>query len=201
MKQNFANNDSRGGKLVGQLTADKKKTVLAVGLIVVMIFMWIKAFGGKSPTAAGAKPITNNSVSQQGHSEMKITFVQLPKVEGRNDVLTRDFFAVDSWRNLIADKEGTGSNVTTEGNVVLGDEEEFVKEITRNLKLQAIGFGQIPTAFINDRSLKVADELLIRGKDSTYRCRIDAIEQNKVFIRVGDTQITLTLKQSDEAAD
>jgi hypothetical protein len=109
MKQNLRNSGNGGNRLFSQLAAEKKKAIIAVCLIAVMVFMCVRVAGRKVPQRAKAAVTAQEVTESQANSELKISFIELPKVEGRNDVLTRDFFAVDNWRDFMRSGEGKSS--------------------------------------------------------------------------------------------
>ena len=109
MKQNLRNSGNGGNRLLGQLATEKKKTIIAVCLIAVIVFMWVRVPGRKMPQSTKAAVTAQEVTESQANSELKISFIELPKVEGRNDVLTRDFFAVDDWRDFMRSGEGKSS--------------------------------------------------------------------------------------------
>jgi len=185
--------------LFSQLAAEKKKTVMALCLIALMAFMWVRVLGKKTPDAAEAalKQAAVNRNTSRSDSQLKISFTELPEVKGRNDVLTRDFFASDGWQNFGGDREGTKkiSVVSENGS------EEVARRVAEKLKLQAIWFDQNPQAFVNDKLLAVGDKLLVGDGIGTYECEIVGIEENTVFIRCGQARIQLKLTQMIEGAD
>ncbi|MFA5239831.1 MAG: hypothetical protein WC476_09025 [Phycisphaerae bacterium] len=180
MKQNIKSGGDRAGRLLDRLAAEKKKTVVAVFLIAIMAFMWIRVLGRKGPQSANAA-IMNPKVIEEMNPELKISFIKLPKVEGRNDVLTKDFFAADGWRDFMSNSDN-GS--------------ETVKSSGRKLKLEAIVLGENPKAFINDRLLSVGDKLLVGDGADMRECKVTKIEENIVFIECGGTEIKLRLAQT-----
>jgi len=192
MKQNLNNSGNGANRLMSQLAAEKKKTVMALCLIAVMVFMWVKLLGKKTPETAEAAMRQDEAMREQSNSQLKISFIELPKVPGRNDVLTRDFFASGRWQDFI----GGG---TKEANVVSGDgSEEVVRRVAEKLRLEAIGLGGNPQAFINDKLLSVGDKLLIRDGVKTFECEVTVIEENAVFIRCGEAEIKLKLTETIE---
>jgi hypothetical protein len=177
---------------MSQLAAEKKKTVMALCLIAVMVLMWLRVFGRKTPQSAEAALMTQraNLNILGSDSELKISFIELPKVEGRNDVLTGDFFAADGWQNFMS-----GGEV----NVVLKDgSQEVVTRVAEKLKLEAIGLGENPQAFINNKLLSVGDKLLVRDGVNTCECEVVGIEESTVFIRCGEAEIKLKLTQASK---
>jgi hypothetical protein len=199
MKQSVKNNGNGTNRLVSRLAAEKKKTVTALCLIALMVFMWARVIGKKTPAVAAA--LGAEDVVSGSNSELNISFIELPKVAGRNDVLTRDFFAAGGWKDFIRD--GEGSNVAgTEVSVVSKDgNEEIVRKVAEKLKLEAIGLDGNPQAFINNKLLSVGDKLLVRDGGNTYECEVMAIEENVVLIKCGDAEITLKVTKAVEVAD
>jgi len=192
MKENSKNNNGLG-KLVNKLAAEKKKSVIALSLIAIMAFMWIKALSGKAPQAGEAALLANAvaAVSEQkAEPELKVFFVELPNVKGRNDMLTRDFF--------VAGSQGFGIE---EVNVASGGSEEKVRRIAGQLKLEAIDSGKNPQAFINDVLLKAGDKLSVKDGRSVYECEVVRIEKEAVLIRCGDSEITLKIEQASVTSD
>ena len=118
MKHNVKSGNDRANRLVGRLAAEKKKTVTAVCLIVLMVFMWARVLGKKTPAIAKAAP-RQKDVEQdisESNSQLKISFIELPKVPGRNDELTRDFFAANGWRDFIGGGNKEVNVVSNDGN-------------------------------------------------------------------------------------
>ena len=188
MKKNI---DNGGGanRLLEQLTADKKKAVIALCLISVMVFMWAKVLGGTGPQAAKATPKAQTAGAKQPDSELKITFAELPKVKGRNDVLARDFFAVGSWKDFTAEGNGEVNVVSIDGS------EEVAREAAEKLKLEAIVFGSNPRAFINDKLLAVGDRLNVDNGVNKYEFEVTEIEEKRVRVRCGEVEIALKLSE------
>ena len=90
---------------------------------------------------------------------MKIAFVELPEVPGRNDIIGRDYFAAGNWQDFKSAEEG---NTVEEVNVSsAGQSKEVVTKVAQQLKLQAIGLSDKPQAFINDRLLSVGNSLAV----------------------------------------
>jgi hypothetical protein len=198
MKQNLKSIGSGGNKIFGRLAAEKKKTAIAVFLITAMAFMWLKVLGRKGPQSANAAVVAQQEVTDgQTKPELEISFIELPKLKGRNDVLTRDFFAVGNWRDFMRGGEG---KLIDDGRKMMdskGDSsEEIVRRVTGKLKLEAIVLGKNPLAIINDTRLSVGGKLLVGDGINMYECEVTKIEENMVSIRCGETEITLKLTQT-----
>lgn len=202
MKRNVTNPGSAANQLVSRLAAEKKKAVLAMGLIALMAFMWIRVLGRKTPGPADAASMAQHGDSRgQSNSHIKISFIELPKVPGRNDVMTRDFFDPLGWRSFAKNGEG-GNQAGNEVNRVSTDASgEVVRRIMQKLQLEAIALGENPRAVINDKPLSVGDKLLVRDGVDTYECEVVKIEERKVFMRCRGAQIKLELGQTSEVTD
>jgi hypothetical protein len=196
MKQNLRNSVNKSNRIFDRLATEKKKTVIAVCLITVMVLMWVRVLGRKGPQSANAAETAEVTAGQMS-PELKVSFIELPKVKGRNDVLTRDFFAVSDWQDFMRGGEG---KLIDDGRGMMDDKrggnEEIARWVAVKLKLEAIVLGENPQAFINDKLLLVGDKLFIRDGTSTYECEITKIEENTVFIKCGEAKVTLRLTQT-----
>jgi len=197
MRVKLKNSGAAASRLFSRLAAEKKKTVIAVCLIALMVFMWARVLAKKTPQSAEAAAMAQDA--GQSNSELKISFIELPKIKGRHDVLATDFFAANDWRNFTRDAEGKNLTGVREVSVVSGDDsEEVVRRVAQKLKLEAIGLGKNPRAFINNKLLSVGDKLLISEGADMYECEVVEIEEHAVFIRCGEAEITLKLTQTIE---
>jgi hypothetical protein len=194
------NNGNEGNRLLGRLAAQKKKAVIALCLITVMAFMWVKVLFKKAPQAAQAVPAAKQvDLNSQISSQLKISFIDLPQLAGRNDVITRDFFVVNDWQEFVADRGGKNLTGIKEVNITSGDGgEEVVRRVVEKLKLEVIVLGKNPQVFINGKLLSRGDKLLIGDAAQTYECEVVGIEENAVFIRCGKAQVTLKLAKAIE---
>jgi len=205
MKQNIANTANTINRLLAQLTGARKKTVLAFCLIAVMAFMWVRVFKRHTPDAAEAALMTQKeNLNDQPpiESGVKISFIELPKVSGRNDVITRDFFNSARWRGFIKDREEKSLVGYKEVSVTSNnDRQEVLSKIAGKLKLEAIELGENPRAFINSRLLSVGDKLHLKDGLESYECEVVRIEQDLVLIKCAEVEITLRLMSMVEAID
>jgi hypothetical protein len=198
MKKTVGNSGNGANRLVSRLAVEKKKTITALCLIAVMVFMWARVLGKKTPEMTGAA-MRQEDVNQDifgANSELNISFIELPKVAGRNDVLTRDFFAVGNWNDFIRNREG--KNLTEDVNVVSSNNKEVMKRVAEKIKLQAIGLDGNPQVFINGKLLSLGDTLLVTDGGNTYECEVVGIEENTVLIKCGEAEITLKLTKMIE---
>ncbi len=186
MKQNVRSDGKGANRVFSRLAAEKKKSIVALCLIALMGFMWVRVLVRKTPKSA--KAAVGQEEVKSNTSELKISFIELPKVAGRNDALTRDFFAANDWQSFMS---GGEVNVVSRG----GDE-EMVKLIAEKLNLEAIVLGKNPQAIINDKLVSVGDKLLVVDGVDTYEFEVVGIEEKTVFIRCGEMEITLELTQT-----
>ena len=200
MKQNVKNRGNGANRLVGRLAAEKKKTVTALCLIALMVFMWARVLSRETPEAAAAA-LRREDVAPDivgSDVELNISFIELPKVAGRNDVITRDFFAVNGWEDFIRDEKNPGNK----GVIIAGGgNEEIVGRVAQKLKLEAIGLDGNPQAFINGKLLSVGDKLLVRDGGNKYECEVVEITENVVVIKCEEAEISLKLTQVIEVAE
>jgi hypothetical protein len=196
MKQNTKN----GGvsRLLGRLAAEKKKAGMALCLIAVMAFMWAKVLTKKGPQSAQAGLASEQTeVEKQLNEAMKIAFVELPEVPGRNDIIGRDFFAAGNWQDFKSG--GEESDTVEEVNVTsAGRSKEVITKVAQQLKLQAIGFSEKPQAFINDRLLSVGDSLAVTSGTQKYECEVVEIREDSVSLKCLEAEITLKLVETVE---
>ena len=198
MKKTVKNSGNGTNRLVSRLAVEKKKTVTALCLIAVMVFMWARVLGNKTPENAAAVMRQDNMDPDimGSNLELNISFIELPKIAGRNDVLTRDFFAVGDWQDFIRNREG--KNSTEDVNVVSRNNKEVMKRVAEKMKLEAIGLDGNPQVFINNKLLSLGDTLLVRDGGDTYECEVAGIEENAVLIKCGEAEITLKLTKMIE---
>jgi hypothetical protein len=192
MKQNSINISSRINRLCNQIAAEKKKTILALGLIALMALMWVRLFTGKKPSAAEATVTVQKADSiKQTKSQPKISFIELPQIPGRNDVIIRDFFDSNDWRGFI-----TEAKFSIDGQKIDAMQRSInlrSRLIQAGLKLEAIELGENPRAFISDKLLSIGEKLILKDETDTYECEVAQIKENKVLIRCGELEVELKL--------
>ncbi len=199
MKQKNPGAAEAGSRILAKLTAEKKKVITAMCLLTVMSLMWIKVFVGKSPQNVEATESLETSSGKEFSYEQteegigpEIHYFELPRVDGRNDVLTRDFFSFDS-RDFY---EGAGKEIksVSENN----SDEALMRKISAKLTLGAIVLGDNPQAFINDKLFNVGDKLTVTEGSVMYVCEIANIGETEVKIKCREGTITLKILQSLE---
>ena len=78
MRNRLRNHNNGTKRLVSQIRAEKKKIVLAVSLVTVMAFMWIRVFFKKTPAAASAVEMEQTNPASESKQVMNVSFIELP---------------------------------------------------------------------------------------------------------------------------
>lgn len=196
--------DNALSKLFNHLATEKKKTVMALCLLGLMGIMWARLLGRKTPQTAGAITAQNqsNATMTALRPEMEVSFVDLPKIAGRNDVLTRDIFNAGGWKDFVRDIEGAKLVGVDDPNMGLQDgTEEVIKRVAEKLRLETILFGENRQAYVNGKLLSVGDKVPVKSGAETYECEVTGIGEKAVFLRCGEAKITLRLAPEAKEAD
>jgi len=195
MRRNVKHNGHRAKRLVGQLAAEKKKVVMALCLISVMALMWIRVLTKKAPEAAGAE-IAAGSTNPSGPSnpELHMSFIELPKVAGRHDVITRDVFASENWRHFLERQRKRGG--FEEVNVFSQDvNKEVIRKLAEKLELEAVMVSENPQAYVNGNVIEVGSKIDIGEGTDKFECEVVAIEENTVVMMCKEAEIILKLEK------
>ena len=193
-------NRSAANKAYGRLAADRKKIVIAAVLIGVMVFMWVRVIAGKGPKEAAAAVQPQADPEAKSDATVQVHFVDLPIVQGRNDVLRMDFFAADGWQEFGGAGHGTNGSAT--GSVIVNEgAEEAIRRVAGRLNLQAILLDRTPQVFVNDKLLLAGDKLSVKDGDNVYEFEVIVITQNTVLVKCKDAEITLKLTKVVEETD
>ncbi len=200
MKEHTKNNKDGINRLLGQLAVEKKKVGIAVCLITVMAVMWVKVLTKKGPQSVQAvSTIEQTDADEQVKDAMKITYVDLPQVSGRDDLISRDFFASAGWQDFKSDEqEDSGVEIEEVGVEPTDDSEEVVAIVAQHLSLQAIVMGRKPQAFINEKLVSMGEELVVTDGAQMYECEVVEIRENSVLIRCREAEVVLKLVETVE---
>ena len=192
MKQKTANVNNVKN-MAARMSTEKKKVFIAVGLISVMAFMWVKVFLGKE-TATAAASITNTSVTSSAeHRNQKsaeIKYVSLEVIQGRNDRLKRDMFNVAGFEAF-----GLNKNPGFKGGIGNADLYGLETQIRNKLKLNVIIMGDNPAAMIENKLVSVGDMLAVNYENKIYEFVVSEIKENEVVINFEDCTVSLKMSQ------
>jgi hypothetical protein len=195
----MANHGRLAKGLFRPLAAEKKKAVAASCLIVVMAIMWIRVLTNNGPETAEAVLTAGQLIVEDTSvQKLNVAFIKLPQVIGRNDVITRDFFASNDWRHFKGDKKHNLAVIEEVNVVSKNGNEEVIRKVAEKLKLEAIVvLSNKPRAFINNKVISVGDKVLIRDGTDTYECEVIEIKEkeNIVVIKCREAEVTLKLTQ------
>ena len=199
MKHNGKNDKGVSG-LLGKIAAEKKKAGIALCLIAIMTVMWVKVLTKKGPESSQASPVIQVAdVDNYLDDAINITHVDLLRVPGRDDLISRDFFAADGWRDFGLDyQEGDIVNVKNISAEKTDDTKEIAAIVTQHVKLEVIIMGERPQAFINGKLMSAGKKLIVTDGSEIYECEVVEIRENSVSIRCKDAEIVLKLVQTVE---
>jgi hypothetical protein len=203
MKQHFGYGGPGPKRFLARLMIEKKKTAVALCLITVMALMWARVLGKRAAQAAQTPLMQADGETAQpvANPEHRISLTELPKVKGRHDKLTRDFFQSNGWRNFGKAGQGHGSGIKEVSVESKDGSEEVVRRIAGRLNLQAILSAENPQVFINNKLLSVGDKLVVKEGVDTFECEVVEIHEHEVSMRFQEARITLKLARADEVSE
>ena len=173
----------------------RKKIVIAVVLVSVMALMWVRLLLHKKPeSASAATQVVSTKAEPKGSINLK--YIQLPHIEGRHDVLSRDLFSGKTWN--MGDKN-TAKTSGQEGLKEQGD--ECIEKIRENVKLEAISSGAVPKAFVNGKLVEKAGRLIVKADGGKYELVIVSITENEVVFAWGEKKFMVTMVKAVEETD
>jgi hypothetical protein len=180
------------------LAADRKKVILAVGLVAVMVIMWVRLLTGKKPGVTSAAPEQTQSAGTKKAPPMKLQFHELPVIEGRNDRIHRDFFSADGLAAFRQDpaSQDTGTDTEVRNGTGSRNEEVILRVARKGLRLEAVLEG--PRAFMNDRLVSVGDRLSVKDGPTSYVFEVIEIQDDSVLVGCNGEQVTLRLTQTSD---
>ena len=181
-------NKAAGFKL--QLSADKKKTIMVSVLVLVLVVLWSKVLFNKAPQSAQAQSQQNMMADDAAEIKFEISYIDLPVVAGRNDVLNRDFFAPDQFKAI-----GWGASPADGQNKSIGAEDfdqwekQQIQQVAEEVKLEAIFAGDNPQVVIDDKLLSAGDEFETVKGGNSYEFEVVQINGNEVVLRCNDVTV------------
>jgi len=175
-----------------RLAADKKKSIMAFGLIALMLFMWIRVFTGNGPQETKGAVQMQELKTNEKLPTAKINFIDLPEVQGKNDELTRDFFSASGWDAFPINGKQTANTAEVELVSENGNKQDVMR-ISRKLNLEAIETGAKPRVFINNKSLLMGEKLKVRDGEKVYEFEVTGIQQNEALLRCEGVKLKLKL--------
>jgi hypothetical protein len=198
MQQNPGNSGSFGNRLASYVVVERKKSIVAACLIIVMGFMWIKLLTGKGQPASATAATGDATVSQAQvkPAASSVTYTKLPWVAGRNDTLANDFFSPGDWRAFFSsDADRQNYSVTGDGQQAGDDRSQTIRKIAEGLKLQIVEIGTVPQAFISDTLVKEGGTLTIVAGEASFNFNVLSITKNMVTVKCENMTFEVKLKE------
>ena len=189
-------NKNDTNNIINHLMAEKKKVVMVLGLVVLMTIMWIRVLGKGGPDSANASvsmPVAKAEKPENTGND--VSFVKLPVIAGRNDILTKNVFEVKNWQSFMSGSNSDLNQVNKNEKTLDEIENSNVEMVSKNLILDAIELGNNPKAFINGQLLSVGDKFSLRIGENIFECRIKEVAENLVVVNFNSTDISLRLTQ------
>jgi len=199
MNQN-GNGDKGVNRLLGKVAGEKKKAGIALCLVAIMAVMWARVLIKEGPVASEASPgIEATDVNSDLDAVINVTHVDLPEVQGRNDLISRDFFASAGWEDFRSN-DGASAVVDVEDiSTAKTDNSKKIAEIVKqHVSLEVIDMGDRALAFINGKLMSGGDKLVVTDGNKMYECEVVEIKKNTVLIRCKDAEIVLKLIETVE---
>jgi hypothetical protein len=193
-----------GGRnqMISQLTAEKKKIVIAAALIGIMAIMWVRVLAKKSESPAGTVPLaTQTAAAEEMPAKIQITYVELPQIKGRNDMLTRDIFSGSKWEGLGAEANGAQrpKERIKSGNEKLSD--TITEMIGKELKLEAILSGKNPQAYVGGMLVSPGGKLTVKHEGEKYEFKAVEMNDNEVVLECKGVQVKLSMTRPSDSAN
>ncbi|HSV27436.1 MAG TPA: hypothetical protein VLH60_06040 [Sedimentisphaerales bacterium] len=181
MQQDSGNSISIGDRLASYLAVERKKVAAATCLICIMAFMWVRLLTRTGePAGASAASSAVLPQSPEKAEAISIVYTELPFVAGRNDALTVDCFSPGDWRTFFS-QDRFGAMEHQSGESASGPaRSRMIQRIAEGLKLQIVGIGSEPQAFISERLVREGSELNIATGDGEVIFRVLRITSRSV---------------------
>ena len=199
-------NVNNASDLLGGYGADRKKIIIAAALISLMILMWVRVIlssrvGNDASAASAETQAAVGYAQQQSVGEIKIDYIELPVVSGRNDKLSRNFFDADSFSAFPLDPDGSyvGGGKSQEKGVSQ-DQNRNIDQIVQTIKVDAIivgdesGTGEV---FIAERLLSNGSTFEVEYKGRIYEFEVMEVFESKVVLKWEDVTVTISMSQED----
>ena len=205
MKQNKTHNSDAA--LLHGLPVSKSKLIIAAVLVTIMAFMWLRllVFNKSPDTAAGGTspgPVDTQARNNTTKPAPELTYIELPFVPGRHDVLASNIFRLGTWQafETVDDTQNTGSGGPDGKSSALTAAD--IRKITASITLDAIiaeGGGRTPEAFVNGKLVSVGSKVAVEYNKRSVELTVTEIYRNKVMLRVGEFTLNVMMLQTDRS--
>jgi hypothetical protein len=164
--------------------AEKKKLITAACLVLLMIFMWMRILTGSGPEETEAS--IENTPKSDEKSDIKIEFLELPEIVGRNDSIVWNCFNLkeSSLANQSIRKK-EDRQINDNGNL---------EKLKNKLVLEAIEHGDTRMAFLNDTFCCEGDILKVKLDGQIYKLEVIKIDSEKVVLGYSGNEFVIRLR-------
>ena len=186
----ITNKLNRAAGFKSQLPADKKKAIMVSVLVLILAALWSKVLFNKGPQAAQAQSQQDMMADETAEINFEISYIDLPSVRGRNDVLNRDFFAPDQFKAIgWGTSPADGQNNSIDAEDLDQWERQQILQVAKEVKLEAIFAGDNPQVVIDDKLLSAGDEFETVKDENSYEFEVVKINDNEVVLRCNDVTV------------
>ncbi len=201
MKQNKTHKNNDAALLRG-LPVSKSKLIIAGVLITIMGIMWMRLLlFNKSPdTAAGGtppEPVGTQAGNDTAEPAPELTYIDLPVVPGRHDVLGNNIFRPGTWRAFRTVDDTKNTAAEPYGSALTAED---IRNITASITLDGIIAEQgtrMPEAFVNGKLVSIGSKVAVEYNKRSVELTVTEINRSKVVLRVGEQVINVMLFQID----
>lgn len=187
---------STGRKVRQYLAMEKTKSIVAVSLVSLMVFMWVRVLSDsdKSNKAEAANSATETTATQKT-GQVSVRYVKLPVVKGRNDKLVRDFFSTDT------ESGGKDMKVVDKSDNPDQDRRDAIMRLAEKVQLEVIAVAGHSQALIGGKLVCEGDSFDLEDKGQVYKFEVVRIDENEVVLRCEDVRLEVKMLSEIDAAE
>ena len=185
----------------GKMSAEKKKTVIALALILIMASLWVKNVMKKN-SICDAQALLMAQQNTEVPKEPKFSYVELPEMKDRHDVISRNVFVTNRWKGFR--REGDmGNDYWTAQALSGGQAEGFnsIERVVQEMSLGAIVLGAEPRAFIGGQMVRSGEKFTFKYSHQSYEFKMLKIYDDKVELECDGTIVVKKIKQPQNEDD
>ncbi len=193
-------------ELLRKLPVPKGKIIVALALVTVMGAMWLRLLlrdkgAGAGPSVAGAAVVSENGVGAvDGKTVDSISYIELPVIEGRNDVLTRDIFTMTNWgafepaEGVVISKGGGDPDI---GRAITSDDITKLESLIKLDGIIASDDSAMPEAFIDSKLVSIGSKVAVEYNNRLLELVVTEIHKNRVVLRWEKFTLNVKMPQAD----
>lgn len=192
-------------ELLRKLPVPKGKIIVAVVLVTIMGAMWVRLMlrnKGTGPSVAGAAVVSEGSATAgDGEIVERISYVELPVVEGRNDVLTRDIFTTTNWgvfkpvEGVVISKGGGDPDIGR--RTITADDITKLESLIKLDGIIASDDSAVPEAFIDSKLVSIGSKVAVEYNNRLLELVVTEIHKSRVVLRWEKFMLNVKMPQVD----